>query len=186
MRKKEDRQTAIRTYFSNLAAGAAAVQPNRPLGRNCFIDVTIEGHRFQGLIGDLGPYLLHRHGIRATSYLGVSVITLCRSQEPFQRGLTWFVAKHDTDGMIDLSCLTDAGRRALAIEFGLVIRDIRSTPHYVNEMDAFLYSKAFDALRSWVESNPRRAADFEQPTPYLGDWVRTASSARSFAGLAAH
>lgn len=169
-------------HFSRLSLlGLANVQHNPSRG-TAFADVTIENHHFRGLVTQNGPCLWGKTRYGGNCALGVASIQYReawgwddhdKSSERF-----WQVCKHHNQTRIDVSELTDRGRRALAFQFGIPLLDI-----VINEIDdyvrpeglAFYVSPAFDALVAWARTHPRRIKTLK-PNASLGNWPKAAQT----------
>lgn len=156
-----------RKYFDSLTQqGVAKVLVNDARG-DVFYDATIEGIRFQAFAGN-DPYVV-RKDLGEWCQFGVSSIHLA-SLINFQDGpKIWMVCKYlPGEGRIDLSPLSDDGRRAFAVTFGVPIGG-----HHVGQFHgahAFYACAAFDGLIDWARRRPRKFKAERGVSSYIGDW----------------
>jgi hypothetical protein len=160
-------------HFAALADAGLATAVQNPLRGDTFIDVTIEGVRFIAAVTTHGPYIGDKLGT-GSCQMGVASINYC---DGFFRstGERWYVCKYNNQSRIDLSRLSDAGRRALAYEFGIPIVHNCIEAFFQPTEVAFYASKAFAALCSWAAAHPKKIRRFER-NAYLGDWPKAALS----------
>lgn len=163
--KAADGISLAREYFDSLALeGAAHVEVNEPRG-DIYYDVTIEGSRFQAVVAS-DPYIT-RKDRGDWCQLGVASIQEAGgpgSQNDFKK---WMVCKYSaSEGRIDISQLSAAGRRALSITFGIPIGVTRE----FHESYAFYASSAFDGLVEWAKRRPRKFKAEVGISNYVGDW----------------
>jgi len=163
-----------RAHFAALTdLGLADVQQNAARG-DVFLDITVEGFRFQASVGKLGPYIALKTRGGGSCRVGVVSINQCASagclQEP-----SWHVAKYHNQPRIDIAGLSDAGRRALAVWFGI--------PHHMPGLglscylpEYFYVSPAFAALSEWTAIHSRKIRTFAA-NDHLGDWAGAADAA---------
>ena len=160
-------------YFSALTEeGVALYQRHEPRG-DVFLDLTIENIRFAALIATDGPYISAEKLYSGVS-LGVSAISFVNSD--FERKVGWWVCKYWNQPRIDVNALTPAGRRTLAVQFGLLMQGPPDVGPFVSEHSeamAFYASPAFEALRRWATAHPRKIKRFG-PNSYLGEWAQYA------------
>lgn len=151
--------------------GLSEVSLNTPRGY-IFIDVTIEGHRFQaGVADELFIQLKSKFGRQEIGHcdLGTASIAFPETSRLNPGEKHWSVCKYENQRRIDLSDLSDAGRRRLAFEFGL--------PILANELNLrwsipthFYASKAYAALVIWTKKHPGEARSYGRGD-YLGHWA---------------
>jgi len=177
-----------RAYFAYLQSLGLSPVTHNPLKGKIFIDLTIEGQRFQAILdGGPGPIVVGGHFLSAWVQYGVSSIARAGSDGVSEDNLCWAVCKYGGQYRIGLPSLTPAGIRALAVEMGLVIRRslsgdgplvvplcAESSPP--DELKAFFNSKAFDALVEWARAHPRKIKQYGQNT-YTFDWASRAAAA---------
>ena len=164
-------------YFDYLRSLGVASVVHNDLQSDVFIDVTIEGRRFQAIIYPGGPSILdHKWGSNSSPY-GVSVISFCDGKGFFGNGAAnagWKVCKYNNQGRIGLDGLSLHGIRSLAIEMGLHIDspmpDADMMMPYIHEQLAFRHSKAWDALIEWGRKHPRKLQR-QYMNDYLGSWA---------------
>lgn len=170
-------------YFSSLASeGLVPFQRHEPRG-DAFLDLTIEGIRFTAIIAGGGePYLSAKplHSGVATGSgvaLGVSSINYVENDLLWGRARAgWWVCKYDNETRININSLSPAGRRTLAVQFGLLLRDPNSyaiVPAAYAEKLAFYASPAFEALKEWAIAHPRKIKRYPS-NAYLGNWAQMA------------
>ena len=174
----EQRQATWAEYFAQLRSlGVADVQRN-PVRGDVFHDVTIEGFRFRAAVSASGPFIEANTCAHGSCQLGVATINSCVDTAREHGGApAWQICKYQNQWRINVSGLTDAGRRALACEFGLPLLPIaeRKLPH---EYLSFYASPAFDALIAWAATHPRKIRRMKANS-YLGDWPNAAISGQS-------
>lgn len=165
----------VKLSLSGLAAHGLAPVIENPLKGDVFIDVTIEGHRFQGAINS-APYVVlkSKNGVWAGGGcdLGEASIAYVKADRFKESKNHWAVCKYENQPRIDLTDLSSAGRRTLATEFGLPIL----TPDIIlGEGKLFFYgSKAYAALVAWAKAHPRKIKQFRENS-YLGHWSMAAT-----------
>lgn len=148
------------------AAAPAAVRRHEPRG-DVVIDVTIEGQRFQATIFDesvcIGP-----KGVGACE-LGVALIN-SDDEQPGAGRASWSICKYRHESAMALR-LSESGRRALALEFGLPILPLipPAERNRLNPAHFFYASKAFAALQAWAAAHPRKIGRVTGDS-YLGRW----------------
>lgn len=123
------------------AQGIARMTINEMQG-DIYYDVTIEGVRFQAY-ASTDPYVV-REDSGHWCQLGVASIHIAnrRGRATYK---TWMVCKYSVrEGRIDLTELSDAGRRAFAVAFGVPIG--YDHQHNIGNMFAFYAFPAFDGL----------------------------------------
>lgn len=180
----DDPISNLQSYFASLEKAGLAEVKHHELKGDTFIDLTIEGIRFRGFVCSEGPYIeLKSGGLPSSVQLGVSSINRCTPtfccDDTDSR---WFVAKYHNQGHIDVDALSDAGRRRLAYEFGLLLCTDKHLPFSVSsECNTFYGSKAFGALQAWAKAHPRKIRRF-QANAYLGDWPTLAEFGLSMPG----
>lgn len=171
----QERLNIAKASFARLRAQGISQAIKNPLKGDFFVDVTIEGHRFQAGISDT-PYIALKskngHGYGGDCALGVSSIANVTKEIWTEGEKHWAVCKYETQFRIDLSDLSDAGRRTLAIEFGLPIL-ISGFP-FQNEGVLFYGSTAYDALVAWAKLHPRKIKQYGANS-YLGRWSLAAT-----------
>lgn len=174
-RRNADSRVAAAYFAALRSMGVAPTTHAAPRG-NVFHDVTIEGYRFQGVIvGALGPHILAIPPFRGHCALGGASIS-CSHHKDSGNGTNWYVCKHHTDPHINISMLSDAGRRALACEFGMPVDDGERGESDLRA-EGFFQSPAFEGLKAWVQAHGRQTQSM-QPNAHLGDWIARAKSAR--------
>jgi hypothetical protein len=164
-KEAEEGISQAREYFRLLALdGAAETQVNESRG-DIFLDVTIEGIRFQAF-ADTDPYVT-RKDRSDWCQLGVASIHLAKGLGAENRAAKWMVCKYSaSEGRIDLSDLSDAGRRAFSITFGVPI----GMSYGFDEGYAFYASCAIDGLVAWAKRRPRKFKAERGISSYIGDW----------------
>lgn len=82
----------------------------------------------------------------------------------------WWVCKYDAEARINVTSLTDGGRRALAHEFGLAFGEDEDADDFGHR---FKKSPAFDALVAWAQAHPRLAKQASAyRDPYVPQWYQ--------------
>lgn len=159
-------------YYASLAAeGMVEVTRNpTPVGGNIFIDVTIEGHRFQAIVSD-APFIKLKSVLQALRVgdcqLGVASIAYVETPHLRGRIEHWAICKHCSQPRIDVSGMSEAGLRTLAIEFGLPMLPENDL---LQECVYFYGSAAYIALVKWATLHKSRIKRFP-PNTYLGHWA---------------
>lgn len=159
-----------------LITKAVADATHNPLKGDIFIDVTIEGHRFQGALG-LEPYIA-LYSVACSRAVGSCALGVASISNPYQNRLDedpyrqWAVCKYETQSRIDLSNLSEAGMHRLALEFGLPILN-KETGIVFGHHAYFYVSKAYDALVTWACAHPRKIQHYPANS-YLGHWALAA------------
>jgi hypothetical protein len=134
-----------------------------------FIDVTIEGQRFQGL---RDGNTLHLLGPRCSGVLGATSINhVARWSTGGDGTPAWRLCKYRDQGEAVPLALSPAGLNALALTFGLAIvpelQDKRINQLFEREL--FYLSPAFASLQAWAVGAPRRIAG-SLGDDHLGLW----------------
>lgn len=163
-------------YFDYLRSfGVAPVLYNEPKS-DTFIDVSIEGRRFQAIIYPGGPSILDSRWSSHSSPYGVSVISFCDGKGFWGNGAAnagWKICKYHNQSRIDLEGLSLHGIRSLAVEMGLPIYspmpDVDMMTPDISEILAFRHSKAWEALVAWGRKHPRKLQR-QYMNDYLGSW----------------
>ena len=168
-------QSYWQKHFAKLALqGLVPVQHN-PLRGDVFLDLNIEGSRFQGVaVKEFGPFIGVRSPLGGDCALGVASINCCTDRHTE----SWQVCKYHNQHRIDLSDLSHAGRRTLAWHFGLPWVPMDPLITLIPTEWAFYVSPAFDALHDWAQKHPRLMKT-SKPNAYLWDWPRAALSGDS-------
>lgn len=160
-------------YQQWLSGADVAEAVHNTLRGDVFIDVTIEGYRLQGAIST-APYvkLKARDDGWAVGDCALGVASIAFVDESIYRvegERKWAVCKYENQPRIDLSSLSDAGRRRVALEFGLPILGLESG--IILGHPAYFYaSKAYLALVEWAVKHPRKIKHF-RGNSYLGQWA---------------
>lgn len=170
---------ATRSYQQLLQSeGLSEFILNTPRGY-VFLDMTIEGHQFQAIVAD-EPFiqLKSKHGKTEHGHcdLGTASIAFAQNIRHCHGEKQWSICKHETQSRIDISDLSDAGRRRLALEFGLPIESYDRYNHYNISFDIptyFYASEAFTALVCWAKKHPRIIQQYGRGE-YLGYWAISA------------
>ena len=165
-----------RAFHRMFSTKAVAEATHNPLKGENFIDVTIEGHRFQGGLS-LEPYIA-LYSVPGGRSGGSCALGVASISNPYRNRLAkdfyrqWAVCKYETQSRIDLSNLSEAGMHRLALEFGLPI--LNNETGIVFGHHAYFYvSKAYDALVNWASAHPRKIQNF-RANSYLGHWALAA------------
>lgn len=168
-------QTASK-YFTSLAeAGVAEVIQNEARG-DVILDVSIEGVRFQAFAAN-DPYVAIK-GAGDWCQLGVASIHFTErwaGPSGVEKPKQWMVCKYSAnEGRVDLSRLTEPGRRAFAIAFGIPIgTQLRSG---FQGSYGFYASSAFDGVVAWARRHPRKFKAMAGVGSYVGDWKSLVSA----------
>ena len=160
-----------------------------------FHDVTIEGHRFRGKVLPAGeililklnsPLFLEESGV----YLGSASIRRCVVNKT-SISPEWWICKYSAnEPRLDLGNLTEAGRNALSLEFGLPIvpNEVQIDPKLIwtvflhgHEADLFYLSPAFTKLVEWAKHHVRKARSSSKNSNHLKRWMDKAVEHPSFA-----
>lgn len=162
---RDQEYEVAKQWLNNLTSQPVAVVTHRPPAGKVFIDVVIEGQRFQGRRDGNTLYIVFNSGGCA---LGVASINQAKLYDHMP--LCWQICKYGNEAKGELQ-LTSAGRRALAITFGLPI--VPEAPGFpvldLFEREHFYDSPAFASLHKWASTRPQRLADAFGDT-YLGLW----------------
>lgn len=162
-----------RLHFDSLThQGIAPVCVNDARG-DVFYDATIEGVRFQAFVGT-DPYVT-RKDRGDWCQLGVSSIHLAHRINGRDAPKIWMVCKYSaSEGRVDLSPLSDDGRRAFAVTFGVPIGSHHESRFHGSH--AFYASAAFDGLVAWAQRRPRKFKAERGVSSYIGDWKGVVSA----------
>ena len=185
----------IQRYSNHLAALARAPVTVHSIKGDVFHDVTIEGHRFRGLVLPCSnpviikldlPMLIEAGGVA----LGVASIRPNGGKS--NANSEWWICKYSSkEPRLDLSGMTEEGRNALAHEFGLPVipNEGLNDPtliwsHFVNgrEDRLFYLSPAFMKLVTWTKTHLRKAKSSNKNSLYLKRWMEVAMEHPSFPG----
>ncbi len=174
----DEREQFATEWMRRLGAGElgplAAVQRKPPCG-DTFTDVTIEGLRFQGIV--FGEHLMVGPVNTGVCNLGVASLNN-DAHGPSGIGRVvqgqWYICKYRNQPHMQVA-LSEAGIRALALEFGLPIVPTLPVRQRVDDRDAsyFYASRAFEAICAWAEAHPRKARKLTGDV-YLGLWPMAA------------
>lgn len=167
-RRNEEYQHA-REWMRALAGQSVADVVHRPGAGPVFIDVIIEGQRFQGRRDRNTLYIVTTSGRCA---LGVACINQASRYDHMPK--SWHICKYWNEATCELA-LSPAGMRALAVTFGLpILPEARlSATNEIFEVEHFYDSPAFAALHEWAKKVPRRVAG-AFGDGYLGLWPMAA------------
>lgn len=173
MSRRDDDLNLARQWMRKLSSQALAPVTHRPPAGKVFIDVMIEGRRFQGMRDGNSLYIIGPDGGCA---LGVASINEAKRHDHMPRG--WHICKYWHEATCAVP-LTRAGMCALAVTFGLpIVPEARlTTPVDLFEAQHFYDSPAFAALHAWAVHAPRRLAGASGDT-YLGLWPQAALEGR--------
>lgn len=169
MRSRGDRRRQAEIWLSEQAGRPlAVVVRNKPRGQSVH-DVTIEGQRFS--VGICGNSLLVGTGGGWSCALGVASIN-----DENLDGEGWAICKYWNQRHVDLR-LSEAGRRALALEFGLpIVPEIGYLQmRELCETDFFYMSPVFQSAIAWAAAHPRKIRTLFGDS-YLGLWPLAAMS----------
>lgn len=177
-----------------LSQSRAPVEVHSTKG-NVFHDVSIEGHRFRGRVLETGdiwilklnpPPFVENIGVA----LGVASIRRCVVDKS-STSPEWWICKYSADEpRLDLGNMTEAGRNALSLEFGLPIVPKEGNPDpkliwsvflHGQEADLFYLSPAFTKLVEWAKLHVRKARSSSKNTIHLKSWMDRAIEHPSFA-----
>lgn len=151
-------------YARELAAQGVAVATIHEPRSDVFLDVSIEGQRFQAF-AQSDPYVVRKESGGGWCQLGVATIAQSRGLNGIDK--RWMVCKYGPgEGRVDLSMLSDAGRRTFALMFGVPI----GLHGPVDGMYMFYASPAFCGLVEWAKRRPRKFKAEPGVSSYLGDW----------------
>ena len=163
MQSREERRRQAQIWLAMQAnRPVATVVRNKPRGAAVH-DVSIEGQRFS--VGICGNSLLVGSGGGWSCALGVASIN-----DKNLDGNGWAICKYWNQRHVDLR-LSDAGRRALSLEFGLpIVPEVGYLQmRELSEADCFYLSPAFDSLIAWAAAHPRKVRTLFGDS-YLGLW----------------
>ncbi len=185
----------VKRYWDFLASLSHAPVAEHVTKGKVFHDVSIEGHRFRGKVmstGDIwilklnSPLFMEESGVA----LGVASIRPCLVDKS-STSREWWICKYSADEpRLDLGNMTEAGRNALSLEFGLPIvpddglpdpKLIWSTFVYGHEADLFYLSPAFTKLVAWAKLHVRKARSSSKNANHLTRWMDRAIEHPSFA-----
>lgn len=154
-------------YFAKLVKeGVAKIVVNEPKG-DIFLDVTIEGVRFQAF-AENDPYVTRKDN-GDWCQLGVASIHFTNRWGTNNDREKWMVCKYSaSEGRIDLSPLSEAGRRAFVVSFGIPIG--YDYEYGFHEWYGFYASRAFSGLIDWAKRRPRKFKLEKGLSSYIGDW----------------
>lgn len=171
MANREEDAERARQWLHELMMQPMASVTRRPAKGKVFIDATIEGQRFQGICDGNTLHLVGPQGggvLGATSINHVPPWTVDGPAD-------WRLCKHRNQGKVQPLALSEAGRRALAVTFGLPVVPLMGTIGRLDlfERELFYASPAFAALQEWASAVPRRVAG-AMGDAYLGLWAISA------------
>lgn len=150
-------KACVENYFAALKREGLAEAKHNELKGRMFIDVTIEGYRYQGEFTPSGPIIIGRGpgaSFTTDSYLGVSSIAF---DDDTSMGTGWYVCKYYNQPHLNISGLSPAGMRTLATVFGMAFTQDVYIHKLPDEEFIFYHSKAYEALKSWAKKHPRMA-----------------------------
>lgn len=174
----DDLTAFAQQWIQDLMSRPRAAVTHRPVTGSAFLDVTIEGERYKGVVRGENIFL-EGHTSPGACALGVaSINTVGEKAGPFA---SWYLCKYRNQKHLALP-LSPEGLRALAIEFGLPIIPLMPTDldFRLREADYFYASPAFAALHSWATAKPRRVAG-KFGDSYLGLWPLAALEGQQLA-----
>lgn len=163
MRSTEESRRQAEVWLSEQARlSLASVVRNTPRGNAVHV-VTIEGQRFSA--GVCHNSILVGTGGGWSCALGVASIN-----DESLDGDGWAICKYWNQRHVDLQ-LSEAGLRALALEFGLPIVSEIGYPKMreLCEADFFYMSSVFQSLIAWAAAHPRKIRALFGDS-YLGLW----------------
>lgn len=140
-------------YFSRLEKNGLAGVQYRPVKGDVFLDLTIEGQRFQGCMTGGGPIVIGGRELDEWVQIGPSTIALVNERHEQQVAEYMAICKYDDQPRVSLEVLSSAGVNRLAVEFGLVLTGPAWS--HLHEHSVFYESKGFEALVRWVRAHPR-------------------------------
>lgn len=178
-KKMQDLVKNAQAHFESLSSLGVATATKHQLKGDVFVDVTIEGHRYQARVRgrELIMSPVRRTGAGEFIQLGAATIKFksdCHRTPRMEP--TWWVCKHGWEPRIPLAGLSEDGVRALAVEFGLAIYPHQSVDHSIQRPAAwiaFYGSKAWVALIEWSKCHPRKTKE-QRGSDYLGHWGHAA------------
>lgn len=142
--------------------------------REIFHHVAIEGMAFTAIVSVAwGLFLNGPNDFAGRGQVNLGVCGITHFTQGHPRSMRaqpgdWWVCKYVSEARINVTRLTDAGRRALAHEFGLALGHDEDADDFGHR---FKHSPAFDALVAWVKTHPRiakRASTYGDP--YVPQW----------------
>jgi len=168
-------QRTARRWLSRIAgSGRAATAPSpvsyhQPL-TNVFLDVGIEGQRYQACVVGSSLVIRTRGSFDRSASIQCAIgRTVIDSDAAGQQAALWFLT--DGEGARLVLHLSDAGRRAFALTFGVPIIPLldKRTLATLCPADYFYASDAFWALREFAGIHPRRVPR-TATNQALGQW----------------
>ena len=195
-------EEGIRKYSAFLASKASGTVITRPTKGKVFRDIEIEGMRFQGYIEYCGPAITnvvpkYNYWKKGCVPLGdVIEIHFCpafRDHSAFQieQEAGWWICKYGRgEPLISINSLSEAGRYALAYEFGIPIYPHSENtpnrgfpadwklPEFVLLPDGdilFYMSPSFIELCNWSQTHPRLVRSSQLAELYLRGWKKAVS-----------
>lgn len=150
-------------YLRELSTlGVAPATIHEPRG-DVFLNVSIEGERFQAFAKS-DPHIAKKDN-GGWCQLGVaSIARSCGLNGTYER---WMVCKYGpSEGRVDLSKLSDAGRHSFALMLGVPIGPLGR----LESVYTFYASPAFVGLVEWAKRRPRKFKAERRVSSYLGDW----------------
>lgn len=162
-------------WMHDLISQPRAEVQRRPVRGNVFLDVTIEGQRYQGFVDDNHVFLAGYSDGRGCELGAASINSEGEEEGKYAR---WYLCKNENQQLLALPLSVD-GLHALAIEFGLPIVPLIPWEHrlMLEEADYFYVSPAFSSLHAWATERPRRLAS-KFGDSYLGLWPMAALEGR--------
>lgn len=170
----EESAIFAREWLTELArTKLAPVEYHEPKG-NVFLDISVEGERFQGAV--FGDSLMIGHRGEGACAIGVAAINFVAM--PNGGPKTWAICKYRSQWHMSIG-LSGSGRRRLALEFGIPIVPLLGAGIiHVPEDDSFFYnSSAFSALQKWARAHTRKVLSL-QGDSYLYLWPLSAIAGR--------
>jgi hypothetical protein len=162
------------SYLRDLAEqGVVQAFEHEPRG-DVILDITIEGVRFQAFAAS-DPYVI-RKDRGDWCQLGVASIHVAHRSGQNRNGGRWMVCKYNSmEGRIDLSQLSDAGKRTFAVAFGIPFGHAHQLGFH--EMYAFYAAPVFASLVEWAKRRPRKFKAERGVSNYLGNWKSVVEAA---------
>ena len=131
-----------------------------------FHSIAIEGIEFHAFLSADGPYIASDTLACGVALGHCTSICFLEQSGPVSRNQQthWALVKYRNQERMDLSGLSERGRKRLADEFGIPIRGVTS------EDEFFSSSDAFRGLCEWARRHPRLFAKFSGFQSYIPGW----------------
>lgn len=153
---------AAHAYLNGLS-GAGLDKPRLRIARgDSFAAITIDGIRFEGRV-EYVPLLVETS---SGSAFELGAVTLAKTDRS-----GWLLKQASRPVCMDISRMSEGGRRTLAHFFGLLMADDVAILPPPRQADVFRASTSYLALVRWSLEHPRKVR-LQSRSAHLGDWVR--------------